>query len=164
MRRLLVFITAIGLLLVPTAAIQSAGDGFNRFYVFRHATTTRVARATRDGRVYWVDPTNRTILVGWTRAHEPDFRYYEMITVAEDGEAGAGGIRRLQAAIVEEMLADASGEVRQRMVDFAWASMHGFITLVLEGEIGGRDSSRALKSRGLAVLAAMAETVVRAAR
>ncbi len=82
----------------------------------------------------------------------------------KDGEAGAGGIRRLQATIVEEMLADASGEVRQRMADFAWASMHGFITLVLEGEIGGRDSSRALKSRGLAVLAAMAETVVRAAR
>jgi len=82
----------------------------------------------------------------------------------KDGEAGAGGVRRLQAAIVDEALADASGEVRQRMADFAWASMHGFITLVLEGEIGGRDSSRALKSRGLAVLAAMAETVVRAAR
>ncbi len=34
-----------------------------------------------------MDPTNRTIMVGWTRAHEPDFRYYEMITVAEDGRA-----------------------------------------------------------------------------
>jgi hypothetical protein len=34
-----------------------------------------------------LDPTGRTIMVGWTRAHEPDFRYYEMITVAEDGEA-----------------------------------------------------------------------------
>ena len=67
-------------------------------------------------------------------------------------------------SIFEEILVDASAEVRQRMVDFAWASMHGFITLVLEGEIGGRDSSRGLKSRGLAVLAAMAETVVRAAR
>jgi hypothetical protein len=42
--------------------------------------------------------------------------------------------------------------------------MHGFITLVLEGEIGGRDSSKALKARGLAALAAMAETVVRFAR
>ncbi|RYY27035.1 MAG: DUF3598 domain-containing protein [Sphingomonadales bacterium] len=34
-----------------------------------------------------MDATNRTIMVGWTRAHEPDFRYYEMITVAEDGNA-----------------------------------------------------------------------------
>lgn len=34
-----------------------------------------------------MDPTGRTILVGWVRAHEPDFRYYEMITVAEDGNA-----------------------------------------------------------------------------
>ena len=34
-----------------------------------------------------MDPTNRTIMVGWTRPHEPDFRYYEMITVAEDGDA-----------------------------------------------------------------------------
>ncbi|MDE2442477.1 MAG: DUF3598 domain-containing protein, partial [Betaproteobacteria bacterium] len=33
------------------------------------------------------DETNRTIMVGWTRTHEPDFRYYEMITVAEDGQA-----------------------------------------------------------------------------
>jgi hypothetical protein len=33
------------------------------------------------------DETQRTIMVGWTRTHEPDFRYYEMITVAEDGEA-----------------------------------------------------------------------------
>lgn len=82
----------------------------------------------------------------------------------DQGEAGADGIRRLQAGFVEEILGDASAEVRQRMVDFAWASMHGFITLVLEGEIGGRDSSRGLKSRGLAVLAAMAETVVRTPR
>lgn len=34
-----------------------------------------------------LDPTDRTIMVGWTRPQEPDFRYYEMITVAEDGEA-----------------------------------------------------------------------------
>ena len=34
-----------------------------------------------------LDPTNRTIMVGWTRATEPDFRYYEIITVAEDGNA-----------------------------------------------------------------------------
>ncbi len=47
------------------------------------------------------------------------------------------------------------------MVDFAWASVHGFITLVLEGQIGENDGSRALKARGLAALAAMVETVVR---
>ncbi|MFK7886550.1 MAG: DUF3598 domain-containing protein [Gammaproteobacteria bacterium] len=34
-----------------------------------------------------LDATNRTIMVGWTRAAEPDFRYYEMITVSEDGNA-----------------------------------------------------------------------------
>lgn len=34
-----------------------------------------------------LDETQRTIMVGWVRAGEPDFRYYEMITVAEDGEA-----------------------------------------------------------------------------
>lgn len=34
-----------------------------------------------------LDQTDRTIMVGWTRAGEPDFRYYEMITVAEDGNA-----------------------------------------------------------------------------
>ncbi|TAJ25939.1 MAG: TetR/AcrR family transcriptional regulator [Reyranella sp.] len=78
---------------------------------------------------------------------------------AADGAAEA--VRSLLADEVEEALGHASGEVRQRMTDFAWATMHGFITLVLEGGIGGRDSSRALKTRGLAALAAMAETVVR---
>jgi hypothetical protein len=34
-----------------------------------------------------LDETGRTIMVGWVRADEPDFRYYEMITVAEDGDA-----------------------------------------------------------------------------
>ncbi|MCA3254246.1 MAG: DUF3598 domain-containing protein [Alphaproteobacteria bacterium] len=34
-----------------------------------------------------LDPTERTIMVGWTRVSEPDFRYYEMITVAEDRRA-----------------------------------------------------------------------------
>jgi hypothetical protein len=48
------------------------------------------------------------------------------------------------------------------MVDFAWASVHGFITLVLQGQIGDKDSPRVLKARGLAVLSAMVETVVRA--
>lgn len=82
----------------------------------------------------------------------------------KDGDEGAASVRRLQAGVVDEALPDASSEVRQRAADFVWASMHGFITLVLEGEIGARDSSRTLKARGLAALAAMAETVVRSAR
>lgn len=80
---------------------------------------------------------------------------------AKQAEGGAEAVRDRLAATVEEVLGHASGEVRQRMVDFAWGTMHGFITLVLEGGIGGHDSSRALKARGLATLAAMAETVVR---
>lgn len=34
-----------------------------------------------------LDPTGRTIMVGWTRPAEPGFRYYEIITVSEDGES-----------------------------------------------------------------------------
>jgi hypothetical protein len=34
-----------------------------------------------------LDETDRTMMVGWVRAGEPDFRFYEMITVAEDGQA-----------------------------------------------------------------------------
>ena len=45
--------------------------------------------------------------------------------------------------------------------DLELPSVHGFITLVLEGQIGETDGSRALKARGLAALAAMVETVVR---
>jgi hypothetical protein len=63
---------------------------------------------------------------------------------------------------VEAVIPQASGEVKERMVDFAWASVHGFITLVLEGQLGEKDSPRALKARGLATLSAMVEAVVRA--
>lgn len=68
----------------------------------------------------------------------------------------------LHVAAVEAVVPDASPAVKERMVDFAWSSAHGFITLVLEGQIGERESSRALKARGLAILAAMVETIVRA--
>jgi hypothetical protein len=34
-----------------------------------------------------LDATNRTIMVAWTRTSDPDFRFYELITVAEDGNA-----------------------------------------------------------------------------
>jgi AcrR family transcriptional regulator len=67
----------------------------------------------------------------------------------------------LHVAAVEAVIPKASSEVKERMVDFAWASVHGFITLVLEGQIGDGISARALKARSLAALAAMAETVGR---
>jgi hypothetical protein len=64
-------------------------------------------------------------------------------------------------AAVDAVIPRASSEVRKRMTDFAWATVHGFIVLVLEGQIGEGESPRALKTRSLATLAAMAETVVR---
>lgn len=77
-------------------------------------------------------------------------------------EAAAKSSYQLHLAAVEDVIPKAPTEVRRRMADFAWSTVHGFITLVLEGQIGEDDSSRALKARGLAMLAAMAETVVRA--
>lgn len=68
---------------------------------------------------------------------------------------------QLHLAAVEAVIPQASAEVRRRMADFAWATVHGFITLVLEGQIGEGESARALKTRSLAILAAMVETVVR---
>jgi AcrR family transcriptional regulator len=76
-------------------------------------------------------------------------------------EAAAKAAYRLHHAAVDAVIPKASAEHKERMVDFAWASVHGFITLVLEGQIGETESSRALKARGLAALAAMVETVVR---
>lgn len=75
--------------------------------------------------------------------------------------AAAEAVRNLHAAAVEAAIPHASGEIKQRMTDFAGASVHGFISLLLDGQIGGKDSSRALKARGLSLLSAMAETVVR---
>ncbi|HZQ00428.1 MAG TPA: TetR/AcrR family transcriptional regulator [Reyranella sp.] len=74
----------------------------------------------------------------------------------------AKAMREQHFAAIEAALPRAPDEVKQRMSDFAWATVHGFITLVLEGQVGEDDSSRALKARGLAMLASMAETVVRA--
>jgi AcrR family transcriptional regulator len=77
-------------------------------------------------------------------------------------EAAAKAAYLLHVAAVQAVIPKAPPEIRERMSDFAWATVHGFITLVLEGQIGEKDSPRALKTRGLAMLAAMAETVVRA--
>ena len=70
-------------------------------------------------------------------------------------------VREAHYAAVAAAIPDASAEVKIRMSDFAWATVHGFIGLVLESQIGGADSARALKARGLAILSAMAETVMR---
>lgn len=75
--------------------------------------------------------------------------------------AAAKEAYHLHVAAVEAAIPEASPEVKERMSDLAWATVHGFITLVLEGQLGERDSSRALKARSLAILAAMVETVVR---
>ena len=56
----------------------------------------------------------------------------------------------------------ATKDVKIRMSDFAWATVHGFIILLLERQIGEGESSRGLKARGLTILADMAETVMRA--
>lgn len=76
--------------------------------------------------------------------------------------AAAKATHQLHREAIEALIPDAPADVKERMVDFAWASVHGFITLVLEGQIGEKDSPRALKARGLAVLSSMVETVVRA--
>jgi AcrR family transcriptional regulator len=76
--------------------------------------------------------------------------------------AAAKDAYHLHLAAVDAVIPAASAEVRKRMADFAWATVHGFITLVLEGQIGEGESGRALKARSLATLAAMVETVVRA--
>ena len=76
--------------------------------------------------------------------------------------AAAKHAYQLQLAAVDAVIPKAPAEVRKRMADFAWSTMHGFITLVLEGQIGEGESPRALKAKSLAALAAMAETVVRA--
>jgi AcrR family transcriptional regulator len=78
--------------------------------------------------------------------------------------AAAKTAYHLHVAAVDAVIPKASAEVKERMVDFAWSSVHGFITLVLEGQIGETDGSRALKARGLAVLGAMVETIVRSTR
>ena len=77
-------------------------------------------------------------------------------------DAASRAAREMHYAAVEAALPRASKEVKVRMSDFAWATVHGFITLLLERQIGEGESSRALKARGLAMLADRAETVMRA--
>lgn len=73
----------------------------------------------------------------------------------------ASAAYRLQYAAVEAMIPGAAPEVQQRMVDFARSTMHGFITLVLESQLGERESPQGLKARGLAILSTTVETILR---
>lgn len=76
--------------------------------------------------------------------------------------AAAKEARELHFASIEAALPGASTAVKAQMSDFAWATVHGFITLVLERQIGDGEPARLVKARSLAVLTAMAEAVVRA--
>lgn len=71
-------------------------------------------------------------------------------------------VREAHFATVAAAIPDASAEMQARLSDFAWATVHGFIGLVLESQIGGAESAKALKARGLAILSEMAESVLRA--
>lgn len=75
--------------------------------------------------------------------------------------AAAKHAHDLQVEAVDAVIPKSAPDVKKHMVDFAWASVHGFITLVLEGQIGRDDKPQTLKARSMATLAAMVETVVR---
>jgi len=76
--------------------------------------------------------------------------------------AAAKEARELHFASIEAALPGAGAAVKAQMSDFAWATVHGFITLVLERQIGDGEPMRLVKARSLAVLSAMADAVVRA--
>lgn len=76
--------------------------------------------------------------------------------------AAAKATREVHFAAIEAALPGASNAVKAQMSDFAWATVHGFITLVLERQIGDGEPMRLVKARSLAVLTAMADAVVRA--
>ena len=74
----------------------------------------------------------------------------------------ARAARAMHFAAIEAALPLAARETKVRMSDFAWATVHGFISLLLERQIGEGESAKALRARGVAMLADMAETVMRA--
>jgi AcrR family transcriptional regulator len=84
-----------------------------------------------------------------------DFATPELVAAAKDN-------REFQAAAIAAALPRASTAVKTQMADFAWATVHGFITLVLERQIGDGEPARLVKARSLAVLSAMADAVVKA--
>ena len=134
---------------------------------FAELTASMAAEAKRAGS----DPAARLVGQGvgymaFAAAHPMLFRLmfnretdrFETPALA----AAAKAAREMHFAAIEAAIPLAPKAVRIRMSDFAWATVHGFITLLLERQIGEGDSSRALKARGLAMLADMAETVMRA--
>jgi len=84
-----------------------------------------------------------------------DFATPELVAAAKEN-------REFQAAAIAAALPRASTAVKTQMADFAWATVHGFITLVLERQIGDGEPARLVKARSLAVLSAMADAVVKA--
>jgi len=117
------------------------------------------------------DPTNRLVAqgVGYMAFAAAHPALFQLMFTREASRFETPGLAtaakeayHAHLAAVEAVIPHAPAEVRRRMADFAWATVHGFITLVLEGQLGEGESPRALKARSLATLAAMVETVVRA--
>lgn len=121
----------------------------------RRAKPDPAARLVAQGVGYMAFAAAHPMLFRLMFNHESD--RFETPALA----AAAREAQQLTRDAVAAVIPEASAEVTERMCDLAWATVHGFITLVLEGQIGERDSSRALKARSLAVLAAMVETIVR---
>jgi AcrR family transcriptional regulator len=134
---------------------------------FGELTAVMAAEAKRAG----ADPAARLVgqavgYMAFAAAHPMLFRLmfnresdrFETPALA----SAARSAREMHFAAIEAAIPLAPKAVRIRMSDFAWATVHGFITLLLERQIGEGESARALKARGLAILADMAETVMRA--
>jgi AcrR family transcriptional regulator len=134
---------------------------------FVQLVETMTAEATRAK----PDPASRLVAQGvgymaFAAAHPMVFRlmFHRETDRFQTAElvAAAKHARSLHFAAIEAAIPHAPKDVKIRMSDFALATVHGFITLLLERQIGEGESARALKARGLAILADMAETVMRA--
>lgn len=72
--------------------IYDWNDGTREIRYFEGLLQGDRINISNENIIGWVSPlaqddTARTIMVGWVRSGEPDFRYHEMITVADDGMA-----------------------------------------------------------------------------
>jgi AcrR family transcriptional regulator len=108
------------------------------------------------------DPASRLVGQGvgymaFAAAHPMLFR----LMFSQERTEASKIVREAHFAAIAAAIPQASAETKARMSDFAWATVHGFIGLVLESQIGGAESARALKTRSVAILSAMAETVMR---
>lgn len=116
--------------------------------------------AAEEGRA--TDPAGRLVGqgVGYMAFAAANPMLFRLMFSQERTEASKV-VREAYFATIAGAIPGASEELRMRMSDFAWATVHGFIGLVLESQIGGAESAKALKARGLAILSAMADTVMR---